>query len=91
MAKVLDPFRFLLIAVAGWMNQRQVRMIEYLREKNLVLREQIVLPWLMSTSICRNFATICSGVNAFLGISPVPFCLQSLRSTGTENTGQVNL
>ena len=41
MAKVLDPFRFLLIAVAGWMNQRQVRMIEYLREKNLVLREQL--------------------------------------------------
>ena len=41
MAKVLDPFRFLLIAVARWMNQRQVRMIEYLREKYLVLREQL--------------------------------------------------
>src|SRR5919106_6357070 len=38
---VLDPFRFLLIAVAGWMNQRQVHVIEYLREENRVLREQL--------------------------------------------------
>ena len=41
MPTALDPFRFLLIAVAGWMNQRQLQMIEYLREKNRVLREQI--------------------------------------------------
>ena len=38
---VLDPFRFVLIAVAGWMNQRQLQMIEYLREENRVLREQL--------------------------------------------------
>src|SRR4029078_4872815 len=38
---VLDPFRFLLIAVAGWMNQRQLLMIDYLREENRVLREQL--------------------------------------------------
>src|SRR6187200_168816 len=37
----LDPFRFLLIAVAGWMNQRPLQMIGYLREKNRVLREQL--------------------------------------------------
>jgi hypothetical protein len=41
MPKVLDPFRFLLIAVAGWMNQRQLQVIEYLREENRVLREQL--------------------------------------------------
>src|SRR5918996_223345 len=41
MPTVLDPFRFLLIAVAGWMNQRQLQMIEYLREENRVLREQL--------------------------------------------------
>jgi hypothetical protein len=29
---VLDPFRFLLIAVSGWMNHRQLQIIEYLRE-----------------------------------------------------------
>ena len=46
---------------------------------------------LSSTSICRGFATICSGVNAFFGIFPVPFCLQSLYSTDKEIPGQVNL
>jgi putative transposase len=39
--RVLDPFRFVLIAVAGWMNQQQQQMIEYLREENRVLREQL--------------------------------------------------
>jgi hypothetical protein len=41
MLKPLDPFRFLLIAVAGWMNQRQLQVIDYLREENRVLREQL--------------------------------------------------
>ena len=39
--KVLDPFRFLLISVAGWMNQQQQFAIDYLREENRVLREQL--------------------------------------------------
>jgi putative transposase len=30
-----------LIAVAGWMNQRQLEIIDYLREENRVLREQL--------------------------------------------------
>src|SRR5215469_4038128 len=38
MPRVLDPFRFVLIAVAGWMNQRQLQVIDYLREENRVLR-----------------------------------------------------
>jgi hypothetical protein len=38
MPKSLDPFRFLLISVAGWMNQQQREAIEYLREENRVLR-----------------------------------------------------
>ena len=41
MPAVLDPFRFVLVAVAGWMNQRQLHAIEYLREENRVLREQV--------------------------------------------------
>ncbi len=41
MLRPLDPFRFLLIAVAGWMNQRQLQIIDYLREENRVLREQL--------------------------------------------------
>src|SRR3954463_8403068 len=38
---VLDLFRFVLISVAGWMNQHQQQAIEYLREENKVLREQL--------------------------------------------------
>jgi putative transposase len=41
MRTVLDPFRFMLIAVSGWMNQRQLQVIDYLREENRVLREQL--------------------------------------------------
>jgi len=39
--RVFDPFRFLLIAVSGWMNQRQLQVIDYLREENRLLREQL--------------------------------------------------
>ena len=41
MSKVLDPFRFVLIAVGGWMNRNQQLAIDYLREENRVLREQL--------------------------------------------------
>jgi hypothetical protein len=41
MPRVLDPFRFVLISIAGWMNQRQLYIIDYLREENRVLSEQL--------------------------------------------------
>src|SRR3954470_2799362 len=41
MPRMLDPFQFLLVAVAGWMNQRQQQAIEYLQEEDRVLREQL--------------------------------------------------
>src|SRR4029434_1406207 len=41
MRNVLNPFRFVVIALAGWMNQKQQHAIEYLREENRVLREQL--------------------------------------------------
>jgi len=41
MERFLDPFRFLLVAAAGWMNGRQLQLIDYLREENRVLREQL--------------------------------------------------
>jgi hypothetical protein len=40
MAKFLDPFRLVLTSLAGWMNQRHLQAIDYLREENRVLREQ---------------------------------------------------
>lgn len=41
MKRRLNPVQFVLIAMAGWMNQRQQDVIEYLREENRVLREQL--------------------------------------------------
>jgi putative transposase len=41
MPRMLDPFQFLLVSIAGWMNQPQQQVIEYLREENRVLREQL--------------------------------------------------
>ena len=41
MGACLDPFSFLVVSVAGWMNQRQQQVIVYLVEENRVLREQI--------------------------------------------------
>ena len=37
----LDPFSFLVVCVAGWINRRGQQVIEYLIEENRVLREQI--------------------------------------------------
>ena len=34
------PLQFLLLVFAGWVNRRQVEVIEYLQEENRVLREQ---------------------------------------------------
>jgi transposase InsO family protein len=35
------PLQFLLLVFAGWVNRRQVEILEYLREENRVLREQL--------------------------------------------------
>ena len=37
----LTPLRFVAVALAGWLSQQQQEVIEYLREENRVLREQI--------------------------------------------------
>ena len=37
----IDPFRLLLISLAGWLNQRQQDVIDYLQEENRVLRKQL--------------------------------------------------
>jgi hypothetical protein len=41
MPTALEPFRFLPTALAGSMNERQLHVIEYLREDNRVFREQL--------------------------------------------------
>jgi putative transposase len=41
MLKTIDPFRFVLLCLAGWVNQQQQHAIDYLREENRILRAQI--------------------------------------------------
>jgi hypothetical protein len=41
MRTALDPFSFLVNCIAGWMNQHQHDIINYLIEENRVLRQQI--------------------------------------------------
>jgi transposase InsO family protein len=41
MTLAIDPFRLLLISLAGWLNQRQQEVIDYLQQENRVLREQL--------------------------------------------------
>ena len=41
MRPAFDPFRLLLISLAGWLNQQQQDVIDYLQEENHVLREQL--------------------------------------------------
>jgi hypothetical protein len=43
MLPLSPPLRFLLIALAGWINQQHRDVIDYLREENRVLREQLGL------------------------------------------------
>ena len=40
-APALDPFRLLLISLAGWLNQRQQDVIDYLQEENRILRQPL--------------------------------------------------
>ncbi len=41
MRTAIDPFSFLVTSIAGWMNEHQHHVIDYLMEENRVLREQI--------------------------------------------------
>ena len=35
------PLQFLLLVFGGWVNRRQLEIVEYLQEENRVLREQL--------------------------------------------------
>jgi len=38
---ILHPWQFLLVVLAGWINQEQQKLLEYLRTENQVLREKL--------------------------------------------------
>ena len=40
MSFVFHPWQFLLIVLAGWLNRKQLQIIEYLITENQVLKER---------------------------------------------------
>jgi hypothetical protein len=51
MNSLLHPWQLLLLILAGWINQREQDVIEYLRAENRVLREKIDKKRILSTMI----------------------------------------
>ena len=49
-----EPLRFLLWVFAGWANRRHLELIEYLKEENRVLREQLTGRPLRFTDVQRR-------------------------------------
>jgi len=41
MRRTFDPFRLLVVSIAGWLNRQQRDAIDYLREEDRVPREQL--------------------------------------------------
>jgi hypothetical protein len=41
MATNIQPFHFLVVALAGWLNRHQQAVIDYLIEENRVLKRQV--------------------------------------------------
>jgi len=41
MVPISHPLRFLFVALAGWINEQQLEVIDYLQAENRVLREQL--------------------------------------------------
>jgi hypothetical protein len=53
-----SPLRFLLMLMAGWVNRRQLEVIDYLKEENRILREHVGGRRLRFTDDqCRRLAT----------------------------------
>lgn len=51
---ITKPWMFLVVAVAGWLHRRQQEAMEYLREENRVLREQLGSRRLLFTDAQRR-------------------------------------
>ncbi|MFN0057154.1 MAG: hypothetical protein ACKVX7_01735 [Planctomycetota bacterium] len=54
MLQLFTPFKFLLLALAGWVNREQLEIIEYLEEENSVLKELLPKKRLLLTDDQRR-------------------------------------
>jgi len=41
LAMIINPWQFIMVALAGWINRQQQDVVEYLKEENRILREKL--------------------------------------------------
>ena len=54
MARVIQPWQILLAALAGWINQQQQDVIEYLREENRLIERDRRVSSVSRPVVCRE-------------------------------------
>lgn len=54
MSTILSPWQLLVVGLSGWISREQYAVIEYLKEENRVLREQVGKKWLRFTDDQRR-------------------------------------
>ena len=54
MSMILSPWQLLVVGLSGWISREQYAVIEYLKEENRVLREQVGKKWLLFTDDQRR-------------------------------------
>ncbi len=76
------PLQILIASLAGWMNRRQVEVLEYLIEENRVLKEQLKGRALRldDESSARSVSAGCSSSTA--GLPDRPLWLERLDPVG---------
>jgi hypothetical protein len=67
-----EAVRFLVLWMAGWINSRQLEVIDFLREENRVLREQLVGRRLRFTDDQRRRWPSRAGSSAVVGSASSP-------------------
>ncbi len=68
MAVVLQPWQILVAALAGWMGRQQDAVIEYLREENRVLKQQLGLGFYEAGRIVLRLAAASPGDALAVGL-----------------------
>ena len=71
MCPLPHTLQFLVVAVAGWINQQQRDVIDYLQAENRVLREQLAPRRLRFTDVQRRRLAAKANTTAAIAAGPV--------------------
>ena len=93
MAMVLQPWQLLVAAMAGWINQHQQAVVEYLREENRVLKEQLggLRLRLTDAQRLRLARTTVANILKRRGIEPAPAVVDPTLQASSKRQDPVSL